>query len=223
MKILALDTSTAACSVALWIDGSISEKFELGAQHSQRILSMVEEVLIEAGLTLSVLDALAFGRGPGSFTGLRIGAGVVQGLGFAADLPVVPVSSLAALAEGEQRPQVLAALDARMSQVYWAAYQRGADNRLELVGRELVAAPHELPAPESSGWWGSGSGWDVYSQQLLERWPNRIAGWSARSFPRARDIAILGAVGVAAGEALAAERALPVYLRDDVAKKSAEQ
>ncbi len=220
VKILALDTSTEACSVALWDDGQVDERFELGRQHSQRILPMIETLLGDAGLGLGALDAVAFGRGPGSFTGLRIGAGVVQGLAFAADLPVVPVSSLAALAHDEPQTRVLAALDARMGQLYWAAYLRDGP-RLRLVGLEHVAAPGDLSVPEGGGWWGVGSGWDLYAAPLMERWPDQVSGWSAQRYPRARAVAALGAEGLAAGEALPAERALPVYVRDEVAKKKA--
>ena len=147
MKILALDTSTDACSVALSVDALVCERFERGQKHSSRILSMVDEVLAESGLSLTQLDALAFGRGPGSFTGLRIGTGVVQGLGFGADLPVVPVSSLATLAQGQDARCVLAAFDGRMSQVYWGAYLSNADGLVELRGREQVLAPCDVPLP----------------------------------------------------------------------------
>src|SRR5258707_1196536 len=121
MKLLALETSTEACSVALSLDGAVVERFELGQRHGERLLPMVQEILSESGVALTQLDALAFGRGPGSFTSLRIGAGVTQGLAFGADLPVVPVSSLAVLAQGENAAKILAAFDARMRQVYWGA------------------------------------------------------------------------------------------------------
>ncbi|MHB8453108.1 MAG: tRNA (adenosine(37)-N6)-threonylcarbamoyltransferase complex dimerization subunit type 1 TsaB [Acidiferrobacterales bacterium] len=223
MKILALDTSTAACSVAFWEDGAVHERFDARAQHSQCILRMIEQVLAEAGVVLSGLDALAFGRGPGSFTGLRIGAGVVQGLGFAADLPVVAVSSLAALAQGEPHTRVLAALDARMNQVYWGTYERDSGNRPRLIGREVVAAARDLPIPSAAQWWGAGSGWDVYSEQILARLHDSVGGWTSSRYPHARDVAVLGAAGFAAGEAVAAEQAIPVYVRDDVARKLAER
>ena len=117
MKLLALETSTDACSVALRLDGETFELHESGVKHSSRLLPMIEQLLAEAGLALAQLDALAFGRGPGSFTGLRIGAGVTQGLAYARELPVVPVSSLAALAQGSDAARVLTAQDARMQEV----------------------------------------------------------------------------------------------------------
>jgi tRNA threonylcarbamoyladenosine biosynthesis protein TsaB len=144
--ILALDTSTEACSVALWADGAVTERFELGSQHSERILPMTQEALAEAGVALTQIDAVAFGRGPGSFTGLRICAGVAQGLAFGADVPVLPVSSLAALAQGIEAPGVLAAFDARMDQLYWGAYVRNARGLVELSGAEKVLAPRDIPA-----------------------------------------------------------------------------
>ncbi len=217
VKILALDTSTEACSVALSVDGDICDCFELGVQHSSRILGMVDEVLAEATLALAEMDVLAFGRGPGSFTGLRIGAGVAQGLAFGARLPVVPVSSLAAMAQGQRQSRVLAAFDARMSQVYWGAYRRGSDGIVTLMGDERVVAPGEVPVPEAGDWFGVGSGWDQYAEELKARLGNRVQDWSQGGHPHARDVARLGESGFNNDEAVSAEHALPVYLRDNVA------
>jgi len=144
MKLLALDTSTEACTVAIAVDGRAMERFSVGGNHSEQILPMVQELLAEAGASLKELDAVVFGRGPGSFTGLRIAAGVTQGLAFGADRPVVPVSSLAALAQGQNADRVLAAFDARMQQVYWGAYVRGPGGLVELTGEESVLAPSEI-------------------------------------------------------------------------------
>lgn len=219
MKLLALDTATEACTVALWADGAVIERFELGSQHSERILPMVQEVLAEAGLTLTQLDAIAFGRGPGSFTGLRIGAGVTQGLAFGADLPVVPVSSLAALAQGLDAPKVLAAFDARMQQVYWGAYVRNAQGLMGFQGSEIVIAPKDVPLPDDAGWIGAGSGWDQYAGALSLRLGDKIKEWRRQCFPRARHIAKLGAAAFQAGQTVPPEQALPVYVRDEVAVK----
>ncbi|MFQ5546206.1 MAG: tRNA (adenosine(37)-N6)-threonylcarbamoyltransferase complex dimerization subunit type 1 TsaB [Acidiferrobacterales bacterium] len=219
MKILALDTSTEACSVALSVDGHIYDCFELGAQHSSRILAMVDEVLAEATLALADLDALAFGRGPGSFTGLRIGASIAQGLAFGVGLPVVPVSSLAALAQGQRQNRVLAAFDARMSQVYWGAYRRGPEGIMTLMGDERVVAPAEVPVPEAGDWFGVGSGWDQYAEELKVRLGHRVRDWAQGGHPHARDVARLGESGFNNNEAVSAEHALPVYLRDNVAVK----
>ncbi len=223
MKLLALDTSTDACSAALWLDGGTIERFALGREHAGRILPMIEELLAEAGLALKGLDAIAFGRGPGSFTGLRIAAGVVQGLAFGADKPVVPVSSLAALAQGIDAPRVLAAFDARMHQVYWGAYARGADGLMAVAGEECVIAPDRVPLPEGADWTGAGSGWDQYAAALQARLGARLAGWRVGCHPRARDVAVLAAAAFRAGRAVSPELAIPVYLRDEVAVKTAER
>ena len=180
---------------------------------------MVQEVLTESGFMLTHLDAIAFGRGPGSFTGLRIGAGVAQGLAFGANLPVVPVSSLATLAQGVDAPRILAAFDARMSQVYWGAYVRNAQGMVELSGEEQVLSPEDIPVPAETDWVGAGSGWDRYATAIMARLTNRVSAWRAQCFPRARFAAQLGAYLYREGAALAPELALPVYLRDEVAAK----
>lgn len=223
MKLLALDTSTEACSVALTLGGEITELFELEPRHGERILVMVDTLLTQAGLSLGQLDAIGFGRGPGSFTSLRIGAGVVQGLAFGADLPVVPVSSLAALAQGVDAPNVLAAFDARMRQVYVGAYSRGADGLVTLVGSEIVIDPASATLPASNAWVGAGSGWDVYHVALRERFGATVDTWVPGRHPRAREIANLAVAGFKAGSAVGAEQALPLYIRDDVAMKSAKR
>lgn len=223
MKLLALDTATEACTVAVQSDGAVIERFELGCQHSERILPMVLEVLAEAGLTLTQLDAIAFGRGPGSFTGLRIGAGVTQGLAFGADLPVVAVSSLAALAQGLDASKVLAAFDARMQQVYWGAYIRNAQGLMGLQGGEIVIAPKDVPLPDGAGWTGAGGGWDQYAGELSLRLGDKVKEWRRQCFPRARHVAELGAAAFQDGQAVPPEQALPVYVRDEVAVKQSRR
>ena len=205
--------------MALWSSRATVERFETGSQHSERILPMVQEVLADAGIVLSQLDAIGFGRGPGSFTGLRICAGVAQGLAFGANIPVVPISSLAALAQGADAPKVLAAFDARMNQVYWGAYVRNAQGIVELQGEEEVISPAVVPVPPGAGWVGAGSGWDQFSSVLMQRLNNCVTEWYAQSFPRACFVAQLAAVSYANGVSLAPEMALPVYLRDEVATK----
>jgi len=222
LKILALETSTDACSVAVWADGNVVERFETGNQHSELILPMVQAVLVEAGVALTQLNAIAFGRGPGSFTGLRIGAGVAQGLAFGANLPVVPISSLAALAQGVDAPRVLAAIDARMGQVYFGAHAKNDKGLVELVGVEQVVSPAEIPLPKGRDWVGAGSGWDQYHALLSARLDGRLARWERQASPRARFVAELSSAAYRAGQAVAAEQALPVYLRDEVAVKQAK-
>ena len=202
------------------MDGTVAERFESGNRHSELILAMVDDLLAEAGLALTQLDAIAFGRGPGSFTGLRIAAGVAQGLAYGAGLRVVPVSSLAALAQGVDAPKVLAALDARMNQVYWGAYRKNQMGIVELEGDETVTAPHDVVIPEDEGWTGAGSGWDQYHIILSQRLGNGVRTWKQQVFPRARHVAQIGAVLFNNGKAVPPELAYPVYLRDKVAEKS---
>jgi len=220
LKILSLDTSTEACSAAIWTDGVVVERFESGNQHSALVLAMVDDLLAEAGLALTQLDAIAFGRGPGSFTGLRIAAGVAQGLAYGAGLPVVPVSSLAALAQGVEAPKVLAALDARMNQIYWGAYRKNQMGIVELVGDETLATPYEVLIPTDEGWTGAGSGWDQYHITLSQRLGNSVKSWKQKVFPRACHVARIGGVLFNCGMAVPPELACPVYLRDKVAEKS---
>ncbi|CAL1241417.1 tRNA (adenosine(37)-N6)-threonylcarbamoyltransferase complex dimerization subunit type 1 TsaB [Candidatus Methylocalor cossyra] len=224
MKLLAIETATEACSCALLIDGHSTERYALAPrEHNRLILPMVQSLLEEAGLALEQLDALAFGRGPGAFTGLRIAAGVVQGLAFGADLPVVPVSTLAALAQQAldetAAPQVFACLDARMDEVYWGVYGRGGEGTAQLLGQELVAPAGAVPLP-GEGWGvGLGSGWSRYGALLADRLGNRLTAVLQDRFPRAAAVARLGAEGFRLGRAVAAEQAVPVYLRDQVARQ----
>jgi len=226
MKILALETSTEACSAALLVDGETAERYQLAPQqHNKLILPMVASLLAEAGLSLQQMDALAFGRGPGSFTGVRIAAGVAQGLAFGAELTVAPVSTLAAMAQEAfaETPDGFAfpCIDARMGEVYWGVYQRGADGFAELVGAEAVtdAGAVEFPEAAASGH-GIGSGWGTYEAVLRGRLgERRVMGMLSDRFPRAAWIARLGAEVFRRGGCVAAEDAQPVYLRDKVAKK----
>ena len=228
IKLLALDTATEACSAALHIDGEIRQKFQLAPQaHTRLILKQAETLLAEAGITLQQLDALAFGRGPGSFTGVRIATGVIQGMAFGADLPVVPVSTLASIAqavyEDHGKAQVLSAIDARMGGVYWGQYQLADDGLMMLSGEEAVLAPVDVPQPGSSGWSGAGSGWRAHEEALLQRLGDCIDSTHADYLPQSRTIARLAVPVFESGQAVDASQALPVYLRNDVAKKSARQ
>jgi tRNA threonylcarbamoyladenosine biosynthesis protein TsaB len=220
MKLLAIETATDACSAALAIDGEIRERFEVAPRaHTELILPMIDELMAEAGLSISQVDAMAFGRGPGAFTGVRIAVGVTQGIAFGADLPVVPVSTLAALAQGAGAHKVLAALDARMDEVYWGAYQRNAAGLVELVGEECVSPPGDVPLPPGESWCGVGAGWAAYGEILSMRCAGLLLASDGSVFPHACDVARLAIAGFAAGQAVAAEQALPVYLRDKVTWK----
>jgi tRNA threonylcarbamoyladenosine biosynthesis protein TsaB len=226
MRLLAIDTSSEACSAALYLDGEVRLRWELAPRrHAERIIPMMDALLTEAGLRLADLDGLAFGRGPGAFTGVRIATGVVQGAAFGAGLPVVPVSTLAALAQRAVREcgadRVLPALDARMDEVYWAGYRCGEDGLVEPVLAEELAPAGLVTLPEEGRWWGVGSGWSAYGAILGERLAGRIDGIDGELLCSAQDVALLGARGLARGEGVPAEQALPVYLRDRVASKPA--
>jgi tRNA threonylcarbamoyladenosine biosynthesis protein TsaB len=223
MRLLALDTSTEACSVALLLDGHVRMRSQLTERgHAELVLPMVESLLGEAGISLADLDGLAFGRGPGAFTGLRIAAGVVQGLALGASLPVVPVSSLASVAEQVQAPlgdPVLVCNDARMGEVYWGVFRREAGGTVTALCSETVSTPDMVgeggpPARHAAG-------------NALARYPALADRLRANGlqfhdgvYPRADSVARLGAIGLAEGRGVPAEQALPVYVRDDVARPS---
>ncbi|WP_257264083.1 tRNA (adenosine(37)-N6)-threonylcarbamoyltransferase complex dimerization subunit type 1 TsaB [Endozoicomonas sp. ONNA2] len=223
MKLLALDTATEACSVALDLDGEVIERFELTPRrHSRDLLPMVDDILSRAGLSLKQLDALAFGRGPGAFTGLRVATAMVQGLAFAVDLPVVPVSTLAALAQQGFRElkasNVLSSIDARMNEVYWGAFCE-CNGLMVPVAAETVTTPEHVVVPVMEGhWFGMGTGW-----AFKNRLSATVVDCQVKAWPRARDIALLAAADFKRGKVLPAEQAMPVYLRDKVAMKKSER
>ena len=231
MNYLAIDASTEACSVALQVNEQLYSCYELCPQsHSLQLLPMVDKVLKEAGITLSQCDGLIFGRGPGSFTGVRIGVGVAQGLAFSADLPVIGVSSLQALAQlafmKYQKNQVIAAIDARMGEVYNGYFildennlmqeQKLADQQCEAVtAPELV---HERLADIVTGpVYGVGTGWDAYKEALSSLISNPST--PEILFPSAEAMLILGSAALKRGEGVKAEEAQPVYVRDTVSWK----
>jgi len=221
MKLLAIDTSTEACSAALVVSDEIISRYEIAPRrHAELILPMVDSLLSEAEMTFPQLDALAFGRGPGSFTGLRIAAGVTQGIAFGLDLPVVPVSSLAALAQGACRllgvERILAGFDARMQEVYWSMYQTDISGLVRLRGEEQVCKPAQIPLPEGVNWTGVGSAWQVYDDELKQRLRHSVIGWHGDAHPHAQDIAVLGVDLFKQDKVISAEHAVPVYIRDTV-------
>lgn len=224
MKLLALDSATELCSAALWLDGAISAReASRDRSHSELMLPMVAALLGEAGVELKQLDAIAFGRGPGGFTGVRLAASIAQGLGFAAQLPLLPVSDLRALAAQAlllpgAPARVLICQDARMGEVYWGCFERLAEKILPL-GPEAVAAPGAVALPAA---WidqrvcAAGSGFAAYATELAA-----VTGGLGAVFadlrPRASEVALL-AVQDGLANALPAEQAQPVYLRDEVAQ-----
>jgi tRNA threonylcarbamoyladenosine biosynthesis protein TsaB len=228
MKILALDTATEACSVALMVDGEISEQFRLAPrEHNRIILPMIQQVLADAAIGFSNLDAIAFGCGPGSFTGVRIAAGVVQGLSLGLDCPVVPISTLAALAfeamKECQAEQAHAAIDARMGEVYWGSYRSAPGDAVVCVVEEQVIAPDQLDVKALSTDVAIGSGWMTYRSILSERLGQPDIQILEDRFPRAGSIVRLAATRLQAGITCRPEDVEPVYLRNDVAKKPAQR
>lgn len=224
MKILAVETATEACSAALLIDDQVMLRYQVQPRmHSQLILPMMDELLAEAGLALSALDAIAFGRGPGAFTGVRIAVGVAQGAAFAVDLPLVPVSTLAALAQRALREsgqrRILPAYDARMQEVYWGAYEAASNGLVRVVLEDEVSPPGQVTVPPGDGWHGVGAGWGSYREALQQRLPGQVQSVDGTLLCSAHDVALLGAAGFSAGQAVAAETAAPVYLRDKVASR----
>lgn len=221
--LLALDTATEACSVALLHDGRVLSHYEVAPRlHAQRLLPMIQQLLGEAGIAAAQLDAIAFGRGPGAFTGVRIAIGVVQGLAFALDRPVLPVSNLAVLAQRALREQgasqVAAAIDARMDEVYWGCYRVEA-GEMRLCGQEAVLPPEQTEVPRGSqgSWFAAGTGWGTFGGRI----PLQPSGQDGAMLPHAEDLLTLARFAWARGEALPADQAQPVYLRDQVATPKA--
>ena len=227
MKLIALDTSAEACSAALYVDGDVISRFEHAPRrHTELILPMLEALLAEADLKVTELDAVAFGRGPGSFTGVRIATGVAQGVAFGADLPVVPVSTLAALAlrsfrESGER-QLLTAFDARMGEVYWAAYRIDEDEMTVCHIDEAVTPPEAVVIPDEGIWQGVGNGWSEYGEVLKQQAGAVLGSVVSDAVCRANEIALLAVPQYQAGDVVSAEAALPVYLRDQVAWKKSK-
>lgn len=222
MKILAVDASTEACSVALYLDGDCRQEYAVEPRrHTELILPMVDRLLHEAGIALSALDAIAFDRGPGAFTGVRVGTSVAQGLAFSSDLPVAPVSSLATLAQGasreKQQSRILSMIDARMGEVYWACFE--VENGLVSLIRDEQLSPADRVYLDGPGWYACGSGWAAGGQELSDRLSVQLSSVMPDPYrlPQAQDVARLACALVEQGHTVSAEQALPVYLRDDVA------
>lgn len=229
MKLLAVETATEACSAALYLDGEVIERYQVAPRdHAQLILPMIDGLMSEAGLQLADLDALAFGRGPGSFTGIRIATGVIHGLALGSELQVVPVSTLAAVAQeffdrnGERCDTAFTAMDARMGEIYFAVYRRNASGFAELLGEEKVMPAESVMFPGAHGA-GIGTGWGVYREVLMEKLAGQVDLVETGNLPRAGAIARLGARGFEQGLAVDVEDAQPVYLRNKVAKKESER
>lgn len=223
MNILALDTSTDRCSVALWMKGEVLARDVLaGQRHSELLLPMVGEVLVEGGVSLKSLDGIAFGEGPGSFTGLRIGCGVAQGLALGADLPVAGIGTLLALAEGSGRDRVIACLDARMGEIYHAVYEKR-EGEWQVVSPPRLCSPGEVPDVGAGRWTGAGNGFAAYGELLAAGYAGRLEEVMPDLHPRAADMARLAESLFEQGLGMDAAYAAPCYLRDKVALKTSER
>lgn len=223
MKLLALDTSTELCSVALRLDGDVLVREELaGQRHSELLLPMVHELLAEAGLDLKALDGIAFGEGPGSFTGLRIGCGVAQGLAFGAGLPVAGVCTLLALAEASGASRVIACLDARMGEVYHGVYEK-IDSEWQTLIAPGLSSPQQMPAVAGENWTGCGNGFAAHGEILRSRYGGQLVDVMPAVLPHAAQIAVLGAAQFKRGLGMDAAEAAPLYIRNKVALKTSER
>lgn len=221
MRILAIETSTEHCSVALQQGGEVLAHWELaGQRHSEILLTMIHGLLAEAGCGMLELDGIAFGAGPGSFTGVRIAASVAQGLAFGLGIPVMPVCTLEAMAEASGQDRVACALDARLDEVYFAAYQRSGENWLAVV-EPCLSSIGDLAMLPGDNWTGVGSGFGVLEDALARHL--QLAQTDTGKFPEARAVAILGSRMLANGGGMDAAAAQPVYLRDKVAMTTIER
>lgn len=225
---LALDTATEACSAALWLDGSVHERFEVvEREHTQKLLPMIQVLMADSGRSFARLDGIACGVGPGSFAGVRIGVGVVKGLALAQDLPVVPVSSLAMLAQREMHLRnaaaVAVAIDARMSEIYFGAYRRDAQGRAVAEFPDRVCAAAAAPALAAGGWAGAGTGWAAYEPELRAALKTPVESVDAAALPHAGDALLLALPEFIAGRTLSADALVPAYLRDQVALTLSQQ
>lgn len=223
MLLLAFEASTRRLSVALWRDGELAERVaDVPNGGSELLLPWARELLAEAGLSLRQLDGIAFGAGPGGFTGLRLACGIAQGLAFGLDHPVVPVGTLAALALAGGDGKRFACLDARMNEVYVGAYRVSGDQVEELMAPK-VGAGETAPLPEGGDWHGVGDGFAAWGEVLRRRMGDRLCGDDATVFPTAAAVARLAAPVLVAGGGVTAAAAVPIYVRDKVALTTAER
>jgi tRNA threonylcarbamoyladenosine biosynthesis protein TsaB len=226
MNLLAIETATESCSVALLHGENLIARSEIAPRrHAELLLPMCDAVLAEAGIARRALGAIAVGCGPGAFTGVRLAISAAQGIALALDIPVVPVSSLAALAmqAPDNGAAILAVIDARMGEIYAGMFRRTPDGRVEPIGAESVGSADALVLPASTAWNVVGSGWASYRDVLAALLPASPTWADGERYPQAVDVARLAAPVVFAGLGVAPEHALPVYLRDKVALTSAEQ
>lgn len=223
MKILAFDTSTEACAVGVSVGGELYEHFSIPEKkQTQILLPIIEELLQQAGLTLSDLDAIAYGQGPGAFTGVRLAVSVAQGLGFSTGVAVMGVSTLAAVAQHANTKhdarKVLVAMDARMGEVYFASYDFNHSGLLERQSEEQVISLKDISLPQDGTWVAVGTGWDEYPDDKPNGYSSRVSKNLATLHPDAASLVKLAKIVVKNKQTIPAEQAIPVYLRNDVVR-----
>jgi tRNA threonylcarbamoyladenosine biosynthesis protein TsaB len=227
MNLLAIETATEACSVALIHGQELIARSEIAPRrHTELVLPMADELLAEAGIDRHALDAIAVGRGPGAFTGVRLGVSLAQGMALGLDLPVITISSLAALAleaPAEDGAAILAVIDARMGEIYAASYRRDDNGGLVALDEERIVTAETLVLPQAGAWQVVGTGWAAYATELSQRLTGTLHSADGLRYPQAAHVATLALREFQAGHAQAPELALPVYLRDKVALTLAEQ
>ncbi len=220
MKLIAIETSSTICSVALNVDGKIDDRIrDVPRGHARHVLPLLEDLLQSHQLQLKQIDAIAFGRGPGSFTGVRIACAVTQGIAYALDIPVIAISSLAAMAQTTEGQYVYSVLDARMGEIYCAAYKRDNQGIVHRLGEERIMSPEDANVSTSESWVGVGSGWVTYAAELRRRLGEHILRVDEQGYPNARGVAELAKLAWEKGEHVSAAKAQPTYLRDKVADK----
>lgn len=219
MKLLAIETATEACSAAVLLEGEVLFRHQIAPrQHTALILSMVDQLLQDTGLQLKDFDALAYGRGPGAFTGVRIATGLIQGLAYGADLPVIPVSTLAALAQSaaSTASNIISAIDARMGEIYWCRYVTSGTGLVTALVDEQVSSPDQILIDENKSYFGVGTGWETYQSELATVMGKQLLGSDGNRYPDARDILSLAEYEYQKGNTVSAQDALPVYIRNKV-------
>ena len=212
MKMLAINSSDNLLSVALKVNQDvIFEECEVDRNHNQLVLILIDKLLAKAEIRLNQISVISFGEGPGSFTGLRIAAGVAQGIAYGLNIPVVPVSCMAAIAEKQKSSRIIVAVDAKRNRIYWGIYTRESLPVVSLKGKEQLTDLSKLSV-DGEGWYGAGSGWDLYGETLSEHVGLSLLGWRANQRPHAREIAILGAHHYQHVGGLLPTFAIPKYL-----------
>ena len=222
MKLLAIETSTEACSAAISINDACAYRYELAPRkHSKLILPMIDSLLSEANIKINALDCICFSHGPGAFTGVRIGISVAQGLAYPHDIPVIGVSSLKTLAQqfSKENDHIATAIDARMNEIYWGLYKKNDEGVMEEITKEKVCAPEDILSPSKNNWMCIGTGWNKYHEKIKSKFTANITTIKADALPEARGVLELAKNSYQKGKFISADKISPVYLRDNVTKQ----